>query len=167
MNKDKKKVIALLVLLAAFLITAAFIFLRPERRLNRGSRKKPVASAVVADGLTLPEELAELADWLARPGSQFTAGNCPNEGVLGLDGALPAETEQQEATVPTRAPFVEPPSLEGVFWRNRTPMAVFGGETYGPGQKIRNTDFTVVHIGRSTVKLRSEAGQEMELNLLN
>ena len=170
MNQDKNKIVVLLILFGVLAGAAAFVFLRPKHNLAGKARKTDSAPAVVAAGaLPSREELTELADWLAEDSLQLTAENCPNEGVLGLDGALPPEPEQEEAklAVPTVVAFVEPPRLEGVISDGRRRTALFGGEAYQRGQQIVNTVFIVVHIGSSTVKLRSQDGQEMEINLLN
>ena len=98
------------------------------------------------DGTTTPEE--------GEPDAET-----PEEGT-------PSDEEQEEGPpvlVPVAAPFVEPPKLEGVLWRGETGMALIEGEAYRSGDKVKNTNFRVVEVGRGSVRLRTDQGQELVL----
>ena len=68
---------------------------------------------------------------------------------------------KRATVVPSAAPFVQPPRLEGVLWREETGMALIDGEAYRPGQKIKNTNYRLVEVGTGSVRLRTDQGQEL------
>jgi len=167
MNDDKKKLVVLIVLIGILVVAAAYVFLRPNGRRRVRRAPKPTADAVAKEALPSDDVLADLTDWLVESPDAAIVARCPDRGVFGLSSVLESETAQAELpALPSTAPFVEPPRLEGVILRGPVALALFDGQTYAVGQQVENTAFEVVEVQRRSVTLRSKDGQELQLSLM-
>ena len=168
--KNNKKIFVLVPLLVMLALVATYALTGNKKSSQKKRGRAAIATEIEDVSAELPsgEDLDELVGWLLNGESEAIAAMCPNTGVIGLEGAMGADPPTEEvAEVPTKVPFVEPPKLEGVIWRGPVRAAVFQGERYARGQRVRNTDFRIVDIGRSWVKLRSPNGRKADVSLLN
>jgi len=166
---QKTQLTILGILIAAFIGVAAYQFLKPKRAVAKAAEVE-ADDAPVLSGLPSRSELLELAEWVAPETAPMASGAFPANGVLGVGGIEEEQAAEEDVTatapvVPAAQPFVPPPRLQGVFINGRLRVAMFGGEAYRPGQQVRNTDFRVVEIARSSVKLRAEGGEDLTLDL--
>ena len=168
--KQKTQLIVLGVLVAV-LAVVAIIVLRPKGGGNRPAAAAAAEPAAkVVEGVALPtrDEAGLLVDWLAPQGkSGLAAGMGKNK--LGLPTNVPVETGGSSSNgggAPAPRVAVDPMCLYGVVIRNNKPVALIGDEAYAPGQKVRNTDYTVISIAASSAKLRASDGQEIVLDLM-
>ena len=190
-GKSQKGKMVLLIVLIGVLVVAAWFALGPKKKGGAPKPKaKPAeasdntpaaasksgaapAGAAAATGemlMSLPstEDMKKLTSWFVENDRETLVAKCPNQGVFGLEGSLGAlKTNPVPVMVPSEAPFVEPPQLEGVICRRDRRVAVFDGEAYAVGDKIANTAFHIVEVERSAVRLRTEEGRELTLDLLN
>lgn len=190
-GKSQKGKVVFLIVLIGVLIVAAWFALGPKKKGGApkpkaapadATEKKPAApakgGAAPAAGdaaaaelqVSLPstEDMKKLTDWFVANERETLVAKCPNQGVFGLEGSLGAlRTKPAPIMVPSEAPFVEPPQLEGVICRRDRRVAVFDGEAYAVGDKIANTAFHIVEVQRSAVRLRTDEGRELTLDLLN
>ena len=87
-------------------------------------------------------------------------------------GLPPKAVVEQPPTIKPQTPVVrqtyaaELPKLQGIFWSTDRPSALIAGESYRVGQKVKNTNFVVISIGTSAIKLRSDRGEEIVLDFL-
>jgi len=86
--------------------------------------------------------------------------------------STPPEVETPPAAastdvVPAAAPFAMPPRLSGIIQTGPNSVALFGAESYHVGETIRNSSFHIAKIDTNSVTIRSEAGEELQLDLLN
>ncbi len=168
--KQRNQVVVLIVLVAVLCGVGAVMSTRPKRRTAPSpAQADPAAEQTVEAALPPASEMVELIEWLAgAPPDESAYADLPG-GVFGLKGALAAVEPREPATaavVPAAAPFVEPPTLEGILWCGGQGMAVIEGETYRRGQKVKDTAFKIVEVGISSVRLSSSHGQELRLDLL-
>jgi len=114
------------------------------------------------------EEFTMIADWLAPaertvPASVFEG----KRSSFGL-ALLTPEEEGKRKELPLHRPFmVNRLKLQGTISLGGVAEVLIDGESYGVGQRVRGTDFTVVEIGTCTVKLRTDRGQVIVLDLSN
>ena len=166
---ETKKLVVLLVLIATLVVIAVVVFLRPKRA---GRVREQAEASAPAESAPAPlpseEDLGKLTAWLITDESADLVAKCPDSGVFGLEATL-AKNDASAATafVPSSAPFVAPPRLDGVIWRSGEGSALFDGETYTKGARIHNTSYTVVDIARASVTLLSEGGRRLQLDLRN
>ena len=167
---ETKKLVVLLVLIATLVVIAVVVFLRPKG--GGGVRKQEAEESALAESEPVPlpseEDIGKLTRWLITDESADLVAKCPDSGVFGLEATL-AKNDASAATafVPSSAPFVAPPRLDGVIWRSGEGSALFDGETYTKGARIHNTSYTVVDIARASVTLLSEGGRRLQLDLRN
>ena len=168
---DRTKIIVLASMFVILLITAVFVIFRPLKKGSKARKAKEAAAEVAVEQspLPAPEDLEHLVNWFVDNADGPMVAQCADMGVFGLQGTLAVANAQggSSALVPSAAQFVPPPRLDGVICSGNQSVALFNGDSYRPGQKIRNTSFLVVEIGQSSVKVRSEEGRELSLDLLN
>jgi len=112
--------------------------------------------------------LGALASLMMKGSQETTPASGPVE--TGTSPGSEAETPSAGASadaVPAAAPFAAPPRLDGIIETGPNAVALFGAESYRLGETIRNTSFHIVKIDKNSVTVRSEAGEELQLDLLN
>ena len=106
-------------------------------------------------------DLRELAGWfdVLRPtGTVIARGNSPVFGIS-LKPALPTpRAPSQEPAQISQIPWMtEPGKLDGILKvGNRPGQALFQGELYQVGEKIRGTNFTLTAVGDDFVTLKCD-----------
>ena len=117
---------------------------------------KPVSSATVLGPSAA--DLQELATWfnVLRPtGTVIERGNTPVFGIT-LKPALPiprAPSPEPAQQIPW---MTEPGKLDGIVKVGSGPgKALFQGELYQVGEKVRGTNFTLTEVGDDFVTLKS------------
>jgi len=175
--KEKKEFIVLGALVAVLCVVAVVAFSGPKRRRVRRPAQLKSAAQQGQSGqaesqgtspLPTPAEMEQVVAWLAGPPTGQTALREVPQQVLGLEPARAALRPPEPTTaavVPASAPFVKPPSLEGILWCGERRVALIGGEAYEPGQKIKDTVFRVAEVAINSVILRTDTGQELTLDL--
>ena len=131
-----------------------------------GAPAGALAEAKPADSAQNPApsaaDLRELADWfdvLRAPGSVIARRDDP---VFGM-GAAPAplitaqpSPESTQTPSTQTPPLVEPGRLDGIIKVGNGPgKALFQGELYQAGDRIRGTTFTIVTVDDDSVTLKS------------
>ncbi len=115
------------------------------------------ADAAQDPGLSAAD-LHELADWfdVLRPtGSVIARGSTP---VFGIAVKTPVPPPAPAAQEPSAAPWMtEPGKLDGIIKVGQGPgKALFQGELYQVGDKVRGTDFTLTAVEDDFVTLKSD-----------
>jgi len=104
-------------------------------------------------------DLRELADWfdVLRPtGSVIARGSAPVFGITVRTPPAPASAADSQD--PSRIPWMtEPGKLDGIIKVGNGPgKALFDGELYQVGDKIRGTNFTLIAVEDDFVTLKSD-----------
>ena len=169
---ERTKLIALMALLGVLAIAAAYAVFGPKGLTRKGARRqtaKMVAEELIANPLPTASAFGELAEWLAPEGSGIMLASAQAGPIFGLP---PKAVVEQPPTIKPQTPVVrqtyaaELPKLQGIFWSTDRPSALIAGESYRVGQKVKNTNFVVISIGTSAIKLRSDRGEEIVLDFL-
>lgn len=159
--KQETKVIILVVLIVLLGIVAYVVIFRskvPEVAALLPGATTTTAPAKLKADLPTQADVTLMKQWLAdrdRPASK-------TQVTFGLASLAKPKASGDSAAAPTS---IEPLRLDGILRLGRTAKAIIGGESYGEGQAVRFTPYTVVSITPRGVKLRSENGQELVLVL--
>ena len=122
-----------------------------------------------ADKLPAREDLAALQSWLAPTGAPPWDKSASQRGVV--LGLAPLPAAAREAARGRTSPAIGSVSadslkLDGIFSRDGKRAAAFGGDFYHVGDKLKDSNFTVVDITMNSVKLKGDDGREITLGLL-
>ena len=161
---QKTQYIVLGVLLAALAGVAAYVLWPknepPPRPQAAGAPNAPAgnapaaaaaqASATATTQAPTVEELKDLATWFAIQNDVAPTQTRP---VLGLE-QKPAVAPPPDMTPAPAASFNAPPQLEGIIGN----AAVYMGEAYKAGEKVRGTGFKVVEVGDGFVWIIRDDG---------
>jgi hypothetical protein len=123
-----------------------------------GAQAKPADSA--QDSGPSAADLRQLADWfgvLNSAGAVVAKGDAPVLGMVAKkELPVPAAGQPPQETAPTPL-IMEPGKLDGIVKVANGPgKALFQGELYQVGERVRGTNFTIVAVDDDSVTLKSD-----------